>query len=158
MAAVFVAALGASMSKRQILPSARRDFEAISRYLKIRAEFDDWCRQIAAEAHRDDRPLTGSGEIAIDHVFPNLEQDFTLARSEHWQDLNELRSRLGWRKPPWNLRLNSRIFAGLDGAVPVEVHAVYDVDLEAGTATFLWFEAYTPDSREPEAADQPKDW
>jgi len=157
------------MSKRQILPSGEADFERIGRYYRIRAELDDWCRQIAAEAHRDDRPMTGLGEIPIERVFANLELDAAMPgsrwahqlerfRAENWDDAVELKRRLSWRRPPWHLRLNSRIFAGLEGAVPVDVRAVYDVDPGTGTATFIWFEAYTPGPSGAEASDQPRSW
>jgi hypothetical protein len=140
------------MSKRQILPSAEADFERIGHLYQIRAEMDEWCRQIAAEAHRDDRPMTGSTEIPIELVFANLEPEAATPLSlwarklERFQNLNredlsELQRRLSRQKRTWRLRLNGRVFGGLDGDVPVEVQVLYDVDRESGTATFVWFEA-----------------
>jgi hypothetical protein len=158
------------MLKRQIIPSARADLNRIGQDYGIAQDVDAWCRQIVAEAHRRERPLTGLTEVPIEQVFDELETIVATPGSDWSRSVEEFR-KAGWleklkalkvlitqRAPPWQLRVNSRVFQGLAGSVPVEVEAVYDINRVQRTVTFMRFEAYAPSPQGPGGVNQPQTW
>jgi hypothetical protein len=159
------------MSRRQIISSAEGDFKYIGQTYQIREQVDGWCRQIADEAHRPQRPMTGPGELSVEEVLAKLELDSASSDSSwiddlgrflrlHSNDIDALKKRISAYPHAHQQRLNYRVFGGLDGSVPVEVWVLYDVNPDEGTATFLWLEAYTPDRQDldRETRQQRRPW
>jgi hypothetical protein len=80
-------------------------------------------------------------------------------RDAGWLErVKALRVILTQRTPPWQLRVNSRNFRGLDGAISVEVEVIYDIDLTGKVVTFRRFESFSPDSHDEVTANHPGSW
>ena len=153
--------------KRMRMPSAGQELRWIGNNYNIAEELEAWTKEITASADRAKRPLTevsfeDASEILEELGEPSMsdwERSWEKFRDAGWLDkFRALKVVLLKRTPPWQLKINSKIFPGLNGAVSVEVEAVYDINHIDKSATFIAFQSYTPSSSDRDSSNQAKEF